>query len=233
MKANILQRILSIFRSKPKPEFMAQQLRKPSGRFAKKIAENMNQVNEPLYAMTLDNMMLTGNDSVLEIGFGSGKFFDRLFLQSNQLQVSGIDYSQEMVDEAKDNNKTFIASGQLNLQLGNSDNLPFADSSFDKVFCNMVIYFWDQPEKHLKEIYRVLKPKGKFYTGLRTKESMLRFPFTQYGFRLYEQDEWNAILRQNGFSVINVAKKSDPYIEYGGESIQLESVCIVAEKKNN
>lgn len=71
-----------------------------------------------------------------------------------------------------------------------SDKMPFADNSFDKVFCINVIYFWEQPAEHLKEIYRVLKPGGKFYTTIRSKESMAEMPFTKYGFNMYSQSEW-------------------------------------------
>ncbi len=78
--------------------------------------------------------------------------------------------------------QTNIADGKLILQLGSSDKLPFADNSFDKVFCINVVYFWDEPQKHLQEISRVLKPGGKFYATIRTKESMELMPFTKYGF---------------------------------------------------
>jgi ubiquinone/menaquinone biosynthesis C-methylase UbiE len=213
------------------PELMAQQLRKPSGQIAKKIGYQMNQFNKVLYDFVIDLMDLKDHEKILEIGFGNGKFFDSLFAQANYLNVAGIDFSEEMVNEAKLNNQDSISQGNLELFFASSDNLPFQDNSFDKVFCNMVIYFWDEPANHLKEIRRVLKPSGRFYAGLRTKESTLRFPFAKYGFVFYEVDEWNSILKENGFEPIDERKKMDPLINDGGQNIHLESICYIAEKR--
>ena len=217
---------------KPDPAFIAQQLRRPAGSFVKNIAEKMDQVNEALFDLTLETMQLTDNESILEIGFGSGNFFQKIFSKANQLQITGIDYSREMVEMAKRDNQSLIDAGRLILEQGSSDHLPFPDHAFDKVFCNMVVYFWEQPRIHLKEIRRVLKPSGQFYTGMRTKESMLRFPFTQFGFVLYEEEEWKSILEQNGFQWIGAKKKTDPVIEEDGNSFRMESICLIAKKTN-
>lgn len=234
MKFNFLQRLLSIFRSQPGPEFIAQQLRRPSGRFAQKIGQKMNQVNKPLYDLTNEVMELRKNDHLLEIGFGNGKFFSDLFSKEKEkeLKVSAVDFSKEMVAEAKERNRDLVSSGRLNIKLGSSKSLPFPDASFDKVFCNMVIYFWDHPEVHLKEVHRVLKPGGKFYTGMRTPESMQFFPFVEHGFNLYEVDEWENILLRNGFSLLGGASKKDPELDVDGRPVCLESCCLVAKKND-
>lgn len=233
MKPNILNRVMSLFKSsEPSPEVIAQQLRKPSGEYAKEVGDNMDKVNEALYNLTLDVMEPQGDDRILEIGFGTGKFFDKLIASAKDIRVSGIDYSEEMLELAKSNNLDSITSGKLALQLGNSDAIPFPDESFDKVYCNMVIYFWDQPEKHLKEVCRVLKPGGKFYSGIRSRKSMNSFPFVKYGFNLYERVEWKNILKQNGFFPLETRKQLDSPIEFNGEQLQLESYCIVAIKES-
>jgi len=54
-------------------------------------------------------------------------------------------------------------TGHRNIQLlvcGSLYALPFADSSFDLVTCNMVMEHLDQPEKAIAEITRVLAPGG-------------------------------------------------------------------------
>lgn len=227
---NILNKLLSPFQPKPSPEFVAQQLRKPSGKFALKVAEKMNQSNEFLYDLTLETMELKEKESILEIGFGNGKFFNKIFSQAKGLNISGIDYSEEMVKAAKANNKEKFVLGKIHLVLGNSNNLPFAHHCFNKVFGINVIYFWDKPEDHLKEIHRVLKPKGKFYTSIRTKETMQNLPFTPFGFKLYEVEEWVTVLEDNGFEVIQTNIKEDPVKINGGNTVSFESACIVAEK---
>lgn len=230
--SGILEQFLSYFRSKPDPQFIARQLREPTGEFAEEVGQNMNRVNEALYDLTLETMQLNDYEKVLEIGFGTGKFFDRLFAAAEGLQVSGIDFSDEMVQTAIENNRDAIDSGSLEIKWGRSDDIPFPDETFDNVFCNMVIYFWDKPEKHLKEVYRVLKSGGTFYTGIRTRESMLVFPFVKYGFNLYETTEWKEILEQNGFSFLKMQSRTDPELEFEGNMLSLESRCIAARKKH-
>lgn len=228
---NFFQQFLSMFRSKPEPQFVARQLRKPSGKFANTIAAKMDKGNAPLFDLTLEIMQLTEEESVLEIGFGSGTYFSKIFDKAPRLKVSGIDYSAEMVNKAKKNNKSAIEDNKLTLKMGNSNDMPFLSNTFDKVFCNMVVYFWDQPEVHLNEVHRVLKPNGRFYTGLRTKESMLQLPFVEHGFNLYEKEQWSDLLRENGFRIIRIAHQLDPKMEIDNQELQMNSVCIIAEKK--
>lgn len=211
-------------------EFIARQLRKPSGDFAETIAEKMNQGNKPLFDLTLETMIPSDGERILEIGFANGKFFKELHNCASQLKIYGIDLSEEMVKSAARENKELIRDRKLKLIQGSSDALPFEDQFFDKVFCNMVIYFWEYPAAHLSEIERILKPGGSFYTGFRPKESMLQFPFVRFGFTLYEIDEWSDILRGSGFDVTDVAKRSDPVFKDGEERVRLQSVCIKAMK---
>ncbi|TVR76468.1 MAG: class I SAM-dependent methyltransferase [Chitinophagaceae bacterium] len=235
MTLNLIQRILSAFTfkketaAKPDLAFIAQQLRKPSGDFAPKIAEKMNNSNETLFDFTLEYVQADNEEKILEIGFGSGLFFKKIFAYGKSPQVHGIDFSKEMLDLAGKNNIELINSGKLTLVHGSSDCLPYADNTFDKVYCNMVIYFWEDPSTHLKEIRRVLKPEGSFFTGYRTRESMLGFPFTKHGFILYEPKEWEDVLKANNFSVIGSNLRNDPPFESDSKQIELVSVCTASE----
>jgi ubiquinone/menaquinone biosynthesis C-methylase UbiE len=208
----------------------AKQLRKPSGLLANKVGNKMNNMNGFLCDFTIETLNLHDDNSILEIGFGNGKLFEKLFSKANNLKISGLDFSSNMVKVAKANNPSTIASGNLDLRFGSSDKIPFADNSFDKVFCINVIYFWEQPADHLKEIYRVLKPGGKFYTSIRTKESMLQMPFVNYSLTIYSEDEWRNILEANRFHFMVTEKASEPQTELNGQYYKLESLCIVAEK---
>ena len=224
MKLNFIKRFFS--------KTIAKQLRKPSGIFAGKVGNEMNKTNSFLYDFTIEAMQLTDNESILEIGFGNGKFFDKLFSVANNLKISGLDFSPEMVKVATANNPSTSNSGKLTLRLGSSDKIPFPDNSFDKVFCINVIYFWEQPADHLKEIYRVLKPGGKFYTSIRTKESLVQMPFAKYGFNIYTQDEWINMLETNLLHFVHTKKtENEPDAEFDKQLYKAESLCIVAEKK--
>jgi SAM-dependent methyltransferase len=100
------------------------------------------------------------------------------------------------------------------------------------VFCINVIYFWERPEAHLKEIYRVLKPGGKFYTSIRTKESLVQMPFANYGFNLYTKDKWITMLETNLLYFVNAEKtQNEPDVVFDKQHYKVESLCIVSEKR--
>jgi ubiquinone/menaquinone biosynthesis C-methylase UbiE len=223
MKPNFIKRFFS--------KTVAKQLRKPSGIFAGKVGNEMNKTNSFLYDFTIKAMQLTDNESILEIGFGNGKFFDKIFSTANNLKISGLDFSPKMVKVATSNNPSTSNSGKLTLRLGSSDKIPFPDNSFDKIFCINVIYFWEQPADHLQEIYRVLKPGGTFYTSIRTKESLVQMPFAKYGFNVYTQDEWINMLETNLLHFVHTKKtQNEPDAEFDKQLYKAESLCIVAEK---
>ena len=228
---DFLDRIRNYFKDSPDLKFIAEQLRKPSGDFAGDIGSKMNIVNEPLFDLTLDTMQPGPGENILEIGSGTGKYIDRILTVSDNLRVWAVDHSSEMIRTIRQNNWDAIDSGQLEVELARSDDLPFPDASFDKVFCNMVVYFWDDPEPHLSEVQRVLTEDGIFYTGVRTRESMLAFPFVEHGFTLYTIDAWKEILHEQGFGNIEVHSRRDPAMDIDGNQISLESCCLAAVKE--
>jgi len=215
----------------PDPQMIARQLRRPSGEAAAKVGDNMDRVNEPLFSLTHEVMQPSDNQRILEIGFGTGTYMRRLFADTSELEVCGIDYSPDMLETATRTNADLLDAGNLRLNIGASDDLPFEDQYFDKVYCNMVIYFWDEPSEHLEEVHRVLKKGGHFCTGMRTKKTMLQLPFVHFGFVLFEPEEWMSVLEHNGFEPREAARRLDPVIESEDGDIQLESVCIEARKR--
>lgn len=208
----------------------AGQLRKPKGIFALKVGNKMNELNSYLYDISIDKINPEDNEAILEIGFGNGKFFEKIFAKAEDLKIYGLDYSSEMVKAATDNNKSSVNSGKLFLKCGSSDRIPFDDNFFNKVFCINVAQFWENPSAHLKEIYRVLKPGGKFYTIIRTKESTLMMPFSKYGFTAYTAEEWGIILKANNLNCINTSVITERPVNLNNGDYKLESYCIISEK---
>lgn len=213
-----------------KARLFASQLRKPGFLFGKKVGLQMNAGNAFLYDFTINAMQLKDGESILEIGFGNGKFFEKIFSKANDLKISGIDYSSEMVREATALNKDLIQTGNLVLINGTSDAMPFSEDQFEKIFCINVIYFWDDPAMHLKEVYRILKPGGKFFTVIRSKDDMKYMPFTRYGFNIYEENEWLEILKTAGFKNGSTHKISEPAVMHKGKEYILQSLCFEATK---
>lgn len=209
---------------------IAKQLRLPSGLLAKYVGNTMNKSNEILYQLILRNIYVKEGDSILEIGFGNGKFFPMLNAKANKLKIVGIDHSPEMVAEGIRNNLPLSQTGEIKLSIGSSQNISYPDNSFDHIICINVIYFWENPELDLKEILRVLKPGGYFYTGFRPKENLSKFQFSKFGFSLYTEEEWQGFLEKNGFRLLGLHNSKDfEDIIQQKENI-FESVCIISTK---
>ena len=222
----MFRKLFEIFRLKS----LARQLRKPGGTLGKKVGTMMNRANKTLYDFTISVMQPGYYQSILEIGFGNGKFFHQVLDAAEGLTLTGIDYSKTMVQSAENNNAELVRSGRLKLLQGNSDQMPFPDESFDKVFCINVAYFWDEPLSHLREILRVLKPGGMLYVTVRSVESMERMPFTKYGFRKVNSETWKQQCSSAGFIWEKEEKLVEPASEFQPDPRPFESFCLVARK---
>jgi len=75
-------------------------------------------------------------------------------------KVYSLDISLEMLEKAEYNMKS-VKINNVELVCGSSDNLPFKDNFFDVVASNGIYNLSPNKEKVLKEVYRVLKPRGR------------------------------------------------------------------------
>jgi ubiquinone/menaquinone biosynthesis C-methylase UbiE len=107
---------------------------------------------------------------VLEIGSGGGAH-SALFKKYGA-SIIAIDITKErVVSTAK---KLAMVGDDLSLALqADAENLPFPDDLFDFVYSNEVLHHSENTEKCLKEVLRVLKPKGKAVLMLYSRHSAM------------------------------------------------------------
>ncbi|MDA3819431.1 MAG: arsenite methyltransferase [Candidatus Delongbacteria bacterium] len=105
---------------------------------------------------------IKAGDRVLDLGSGAGSdcFVVRSITGSSG-HVTGIDFSEEMVEKARHNVRK-AGFDNMNFMLGDIDNMPFKDNQFDVVISNCVLNLVPDKEKAISEIMRVLKPGGHF-----------------------------------------------------------------------
>ena len=92
--------------------------------------------------------------NVLDIGCGPGN--SSKILSDTGAEVTGIDFSQKMVDVALAN------FSNISFYQADAENIPKLDNSFDVVIANYVVHHFANPKKVFLEISRVLKPGGSF-----------------------------------------------------------------------
>jgi ubiquinone/menaquinone biosynthesis C-methylase UbiE len=97
---------------------------------------------------------------ILDIGTGPGWLLEKLYQASSKLQITGLDISPSMVEKALENLKNAGLSDVIDIKEGGSDNIPFADNSFDAIISTGSIHHWKDSTAGLNEVYRVLKQGG-------------------------------------------------------------------------
>lgn len=113
------------------------------------------------YAQRLGAIGFAGYQHVLDAGCGFGQW--SLALAGMNQKVSACDISPLRVDFLGKLTRE-LAVPNLDFRVSGIDDLPYADASFDAVFCYGVIFLtpW---RKSLMELTRVLKPGGTLYVN--------------------------------------------------------------------
>ncbi len=96
---------------------------------------------------------------ILDIATGTGDFALEA-LKLNPEKIIGIDISQGMLDIGIEKMKKKKVNHIIDLQLGDSENLKFEDNYFDGYTVGFGVRNFENLEKGLSEMLRVLKPNG-------------------------------------------------------------------------
>lgn len=96
---------------------------------------------------------------ILDIATGTGDFaIEAMVLQPSK--VIGVDISKGMLQLGEEKVNKMGLQDKIQLQLGDSENLPFEDNSFDAITVGFGVRNFENLEKGLAEIYRVLNKGG-------------------------------------------------------------------------
>jgi len=106
--------------------------------------------------------MLSGDHPrrILDVATGTGDFAIEA-LKLNPDKVVGIDISQGMLEVGHQKVKKRNLEGKVELQLGDSENLPYEDNKFDAVIVAFGVRNFENLEIGLGEMLRVLEKNGK------------------------------------------------------------------------
>ncbi|WP_319419946.1 class I SAM-dependent methyltransferase [Pleurocapsa sp. FMAR1] len=96
---------------------------------------------------------------ILEIGFGTG--LNLPHYPDNVSKITTIDPNVGMQKLAR----ARIAASNISVdhKVLNGESLPMADGSFDSVVCTWTLCSIPQADKAIAEVYRLLKPGGRFF----------------------------------------------------------------------
>jgi len=200
-------------------KYIAQQFGNPTGCGGKISTFMMNCLNQKLYKAVIENIDIRETDTILDVGFGNGYLISRLSNRKPQ-KLYGIEISSDMLNTVTRKNRKKIEQGKIQLTLADVQDLPFEESSIDKVYTVNTVYFWHDISKGLSEIKRILKPDGIFLNFIYLKEWLDKLPMTRYGFTKFTVEQIERVTNESGLKIDRIIE-----IEHR------KSVCVVANKK--
>jgi len=121
--------------------------------------------------------------NILDIATGTGDLAI-LFAQTKAERIVGLDISEGMLNVGREKIKNLNLDSRIEMIVGDSENLPFADESFDMVTVSFGIRNFENLQKGLREILRVLSKNGQLIV-LETSVPD-KFPFKQ-GYKFHSR----------------------------------------------
>jgi len=198
-------------------EKMVKQVRKPEGRFGRRMAKMMNYGPHAKMAKWAFHYISVELDSIiLDIGCGGGKNLQRLAKRAPNGKIHGIDYSDVSVKVSKKLNKKQISSGLVDIRKGTVSSLPYKDNYFDLITGFECHFFWPDIIEDLKEVKRVLKSGSSLYLIAETyfsdneAHSNRVREWAKIGeFPVYTPNELEDFFQKAGYSDIEVILEND------------------------
>jgi ubiquinone/menaquinone biosynthesis C-methylase UbiE len=142
---------------------------------------------------------LNGNEKILDVGCGTGILACEIAKKFKDVSIFGIDISENLINLA--NRKINENGYNIDFRVGSVLELPYKQNTFDVVLTSIMFHQLDVGEKRkaVDEIYRVLKPDGRYVAAEFGPEAKTRFQ------KLMAKGQWTLYpshLREAGFKII-------------------------------
>ena len=139
----------------------------------------------------------------LDVSCGPGTVLS--MLSDSPLDKYGIDFSEKMIDEARNN-----VGDNTHLYVASAEELPFEDNAMDIVTCSFAFHHYIHPATVLHEFRRVMKKGASLAIVDPYLPQPLRFiinPLLRFSnngdFHMYGRKELNKLMREHGFELEN------------------------------
>jgi SAM-dependent methyltransferase len=190
----------------------AENLRTEFNRWAESgKGEAMEEDHLPITLPMLAKMDLRADENVLDVGCGAGWLVRLIAREVTEGRIVGMDISDEMVRHARRvcadvENALFI--------VGASEEIPWEANFFTRAVSVESSYYWPDPARALREIFRVLGEGCEAWILINYYRdnpychqwgSLLAIPA-----KLLSAEEWAALFREVGFVDVKHERISDP-----------------------
>jgi ubiquinone/menaquinone biosynthesis C-methylase UbiE len=179
-------------------------------RGAKSFAEAQDHLTE----FHIEKVRPQSSERHLDVGCGSGRPAIQLAQAGGGL-VTGINLSEIQVETAIARAAEAGLADRVRFDVGDMLKLPYENSSFDTAWEIEALYHVEDTERALAEIYRVLKPSGRFVVAevicINKPSERDKEIFAYSGFPHAESDLnfYPKLIRDAGFEVLEEIDQTD------------------------
>ena len=173
--------------------------------------EGMEQEHLPIVLPLLDRMRLAADENILEVGCGAGWLVALLAEQVPEGRVVGLDVSDEMVRRARQRNDEIENAMFVT---GEAGEIPWDGQFFSQVLSVESAYYWPDPARGVREMFRVLRDGGSAWVLINYYRENAHAH--QWGeiltvpIHLLSAEEWAGMFRDAGFTDVAWERIPDP-----------------------
>jgi ubiquinone/menaquinone biosynthesis C-methylase UbiE len=189
-----------------RPAFIARQSARPNGVLGRLLLRLMARETARLNAEVLDAVAPRAGEHILEIGYGHGRTIASAASRAPEARFAGLDASPDAAHSATRRCRRLLAGGRLDLRIGDSASLPWDRGTFDAVLSVHTLYFWPEPQHHLREMGRILRVGGRLVLGFRERSDAAIASFPPPTYRFASVDEVMALVDAAGFRSVTVQR---------------------------
>ena len=110
--------------------------------------------------IALSKIKKYSNSKILDVATGTGDLAIAAAKKFNAKQITGVDIADKMLEIGRIKVQKENLQNIIQFETGDSENLQFNEGSFDTVMSSFGVRNFENLEKGLSEMYRVLKPDG-------------------------------------------------------------------------
>jgi len=99
--------------------------------------------------------------TILDVATGTGDLAIAAAQRIDGSRITGVDIAAQMLEVGRKKTAALQLDQRISMQVADSEQLPFADQSFDAVTCAYGVRNFEHLEAGLKEMNRVMRPGGK------------------------------------------------------------------------
>jgi arsenite methyltransferase len=173
--------------------------------------ESMEHDHWPITKPALELMKITETDNILDVGCGAGWLSRILAKRVPRGRVVGMDISDEMIHHARE---ASVQQKNLEFIVGSVDEIPRGGNVFNRIISVESSYYWPDPAKGVRELYRVAVEGGSAWTLINYYRDN---PYChQWGAelavptQLFSAEEWKRLFRDAGFKDVAHQLIPDP-----------------------